>query len=539
VARETTVALSSDWPDPGFIGAFLPTDRDINPANFSARWQVPHLARSVPQAWSLENQGLLVLSAYKFGVRFVVPVDFYQVVSRAAKYAMMFLATAFMAVFVLELRSAHAVHPAQYMLVGLAMAFFYVLLLSFAEQIGFLWAYLIAAIATVGLISTYVGRVQRSASKGFVMLAVLALLYGLLYMILQLEDYALFLLHGPVDACAVLIRQPIEAASRGERGRHTGASRELTHVPLKRGFQSEIVQHGRAKPERQVANSPHDLIHEGAALRQRLGETLTDGRAHAFDPAQLHAQPGQHLADMVVQFARQMPAFLFLRRHDLRRQRTRMAFCGLRHPPLLLRAPLQHTQPVHGDDRHECAQQQALPQDHPKVRAVLTVLAGDFLPFQIQIGVVQPFDLEGQRHGCLAPRQNFAPEKPTPLAQRPGRRPGEQGFKGLPIPVEVRLERHQAINLFRPGFQQRPKVVQRGGVGPAELRQALPVLLVASRLGIEEVVSDEDPRQVQIRPKTAQRGLHLTMVRIQRIKPRVDFIRLPRAGHAKDRDECQ
>jgi inner membrane protein len=159
VARETTVALSSDWPDPGFIGAFLPTDRDINPANFSARWQVPHLARSVPQAWSLENQGLLVLSAYKFGVRFVVPVDFYQVVSRAAKYAMMFLATAFMAVFVLELRSAHAVHPAQYMLVGLAMAFFYVLLLSFAEQIGFLWAYLIAAIATVGLISTYVGRV--------------------------------------------------------------------------------------------------------------------------------------------------------------------------------------------------------------------------------------------------------------------------------------------------------------------------------------------------------------------------------------------
>ena len=191
VARETTVDLSSDWPDPSFVGAFLPTDRVINPAMFSARWQVPHLARSVPQAWSLDNQGLMRMSEYAFGVRFIVPVDFYQIVARAAKYAMMFLATAFIAVFVLELRSAHAVHPVQYMFVGLAMAFFYVLLLSFAEQIGFLSSYLIASVATASLISSYVGRVQHSALKGLIMLAVLALLYGLLYLILQLEDYAL------------------------------------------------------------------------------------------------------------------------------------------------------------------------------------------------------------------------------------------------------------------------------------------------------------------------------------------------------------
>lgn len=191
VAQETTVGLSSDWPDPGFIGAFLPTDRVINPAAFSARWQVPHLARSVPQAWEFSKFRLDRLSNYAFGMRFVVPVDFYQVVARAAKYAMMFLATAFMAVFVLELGSARDVHPVQYLLVGLAMAFFYVLLLSLAEQIGFLSSYLAAATATVALISTYVGSVQRSVVKGLIMLVVLVLLYGLLYMILQLEDYAL------------------------------------------------------------------------------------------------------------------------------------------------------------------------------------------------------------------------------------------------------------------------------------------------------------------------------------------------------------
>jgi inner membrane protein len=118
-------------------------------------------------------------------------VDFYQLVTRAAKYAMMFLATAFMAVFLLELGSARQVHPVQYLFVGFAMILFYILLLSLAEQIGFLLSYLIAAGATSSLISLYVARVQLSAAKGLAMLLVLSLLYGLLYLILRLEDYAL------------------------------------------------------------------------------------------------------------------------------------------------------------------------------------------------------------------------------------------------------------------------------------------------------------------------------------------------------------
>jgi inner membrane protein len=191
VAQETTVNLSSDWPDPSFTGGFLPTERTIDASGFSARWQVPHLARSIPQAWSLADQDLERLTSYAFGVRFFVPVDFYQLVSRAAKYAMMFVATAFMAVFLLELRSTREVHPVQYFFVGLTIIFFYVLLLSLAEQIGFLWAYLIAAGATGTLLSLYVGRVQASLNKGLVMGAIFFVLYGLLYMILRMEDYAL------------------------------------------------------------------------------------------------------------------------------------------------------------------------------------------------------------------------------------------------------------------------------------------------------------------------------------------------------------
>ena len=220
VAQETTVNLSSDWPDPSFTGAFLPTDRTLEPTKFSARWQVPHLARSIPQAWSHFDQGLERIDPYQFGVRFIVPVDFYQLVTRAAKYAMMFLATAFMAVFLLELRSSRHVHPVQYLFVGLAMILFYILLLSLAEQIGFLWSYLIAATATSGLISLYVARAQGSAVKGLVMLGVLSLLYGLLYLILRLEDYAL--LAGAVAGfvmLAVVMFSTLKVDWSGEKAR--------------------------------------------------------------------------------------------------------------------------------------------------------------------------------------------------------------------------------------------------------------------------------------------------------------------------------
>lgn len=191
VARETRLAMTSDWPHPSFSGAFLPIDRSISSGGFTASWRVPHLARSVPNAWSLATSGLDRFRPYQFGVQLYKPVDFYSLVNRAAKYAVLFLALAFMAVFVLELVSAHRVHPVQYLFVGLAMIFFYVLLLSLAEQVGFALAYLIAAAASGGMLSLYVGKVLASRTRGLAMAAVFAVLYGLLYLILSLEDYAL------------------------------------------------------------------------------------------------------------------------------------------------------------------------------------------------------------------------------------------------------------------------------------------------------------------------------------------------------------
>ena len=191
-ARETKVALTSDWPHPSFSGSFLPVDRSISDDGFKATWRVPHLARSVPHAWMLGSDGGLDrFGHYQFGVTFYQPVDFYDYTLRAVKYGILFLAVGFMGVFVLELLSTKRVHAVQYLFVGLSMVFFYVLLLSLSEHIGFAWAYIAASAATGGMLCIYVGKVLESRRSGLLMLLLFAVLYALLYLILTLEDYAL------------------------------------------------------------------------------------------------------------------------------------------------------------------------------------------------------------------------------------------------------------------------------------------------------------------------------------------------------------
>lgn len=189
--RLTTATMTSDWPHPSFDGGFLPVTHEITDDGFDAAWRVPHLARSVPQAYQAQRGHLDRLSRYNFGVRYYAPVDFYDLVSRAAKYGILFLSFAFMAVFVMEMLAGKRIHAVQYIFVGLAMIFFYVLLLSFSEHIGFTMAYAAASIATGGMLAVYFSKAFQSRRFGVAAAALFVLIYGLLYMILRLEDYAL------------------------------------------------------------------------------------------------------------------------------------------------------------------------------------------------------------------------------------------------------------------------------------------------------------------------------------------------------------
>lgn len=189
--RLTEVDIRSPWPHPGFTGRFLPGEREIGDAGFSAKWSVSHLARPLPSQWIMGDKRVSGISGHDFGVRFVTPVDFYSLVDRALKYGLMFIGIVFAIVFAMEMATGARVHGVQYLLVGLMMIMFFLLLLAFAEHIGFTRAYLIASAATGGVLTVYVGLVFGGRLRALIAAASFTLLYAVLYLILQLEDYAL------------------------------------------------------------------------------------------------------------------------------------------------------------------------------------------------------------------------------------------------------------------------------------------------------------------------------------------------------------
>jgi inner membrane protein len=190
VGRQTAITVTSDWSNPSFGGAFLPDGSDVSEEGFSATWTIPHLARTLPQL-SRENYAQTLRRDMAFGVDFIEPNDFYQKSYRAAKYAILFIALTFLTVLLIEKGTTRPAHPVQYLLIGLAQSIFVLLMVAYSEQFGFAMAYGISAGATIVLL-TFFGHFGLNLGKRTAVLALMLLvLYGVLYLILQSEDYAL------------------------------------------------------------------------------------------------------------------------------------------------------------------------------------------------------------------------------------------------------------------------------------------------------------------------------------------------------------
>ncbi len=187
--KSTHLTMQGDWPNPGFDGGFLPVSHNLAPSGFSAEWSVPFIARGVRAegpSYSVSGFGSTAL-----GASFIEVADPYQSVNRSLKYVPLFLGLVFLSYFTFEVTTGKRVHPAQYVLVGIAQLIFYLLLLSFAERIGFDWAFLVAGSATVVLLSTNAGWIFSSRMQGARAFVVFGLLYVLIYLLLRLEDNAL------------------------------------------------------------------------------------------------------------------------------------------------------------------------------------------------------------------------------------------------------------------------------------------------------------------------------------------------------------
>lgn len=190
IGKTTTVNVKSKWNTPSFTGAFLPTERNISENGFTASWTINSFNRPFPQQWESEHHDIFISA---FGLNLLIPVDQYQMTMRSSKYGLMIIVLTFLSFFMIELFGKTAIHPIQYLLVGMAMVIFYSLLLAISEYLSFAVAYIIASMSVILLISIYVTSIYKSFKIGTIIFGALVVFYGFMYTILLLQDYSLLL----------------------------------------------------------------------------------------------------------------------------------------------------------------------------------------------------------------------------------------------------------------------------------------------------------------------------------------------------------
>jgi inner membrane protein len=201
-AATTKTSLSANWPDPQFQGSFLPSQYSITGQAFKAQWQVLALNRGFPQSWIDGQVESTAFTYAAYGAELFQSVDVYQRSERAIKYALLFIVLTFLSFFSWEFLAKLDIHPMQYLLIGLALSTFYLLLIALSEHLPFWISFWLGALALVTLLGIYMAGVLDRVRAGVVIAGVMTLVYGLLYLLVLSESYSLLI--GAIALFAVL-----------------------------------------------------------------------------------------------------------------------------------------------------------------------------------------------------------------------------------------------------------------------------------------------------------------------------------------------
>lgn len=195
LGKNTELNLSANWPHPSFYGEYLPIQSTVDETGFSAQWQTNFFATNMQHIVDncLHKDQCGSLYSRTLGVNMIDSVDQYLKSYRAINYALLFILLTFASFLLLEIFKAITIHPLQYAFVGFSLALFYLLLLSFSEHIGFNGAYAISALACSSLLGVYVCGILKSTKEGLGFAIAVMVLYGLLYILLSAESFALLM----------------------------------------------------------------------------------------------------------------------------------------------------------------------------------------------------------------------------------------------------------------------------------------------------------------------------------------------------------
>ncbi|MDM2739054.1 cell envelope integrity protein CreD [Citrobacter sp. Cu096] len=190
VGRNSEMTLTSNWPHPSFLGDFLPAKREISESGFKAQWQSSWFANNLGERFDDEKIGWLGMPA--FSVAVATPADQYQLTDRATKYAILLIVLTFMFFFLLESMTSLRLHPMQYLLVGLSLVMFYLLLLALSEHIGFTAAWITASLVGALMNGVYLQAILGWRNSMLFTVALLAL-DGVMWVLLRSQDSSLLL----------------------------------------------------------------------------------------------------------------------------------------------------------------------------------------------------------------------------------------------------------------------------------------------------------------------------------------------------------
>jgi len=192
LGRNSELTLNSNWPHPNFLGDFLPVKREISPSGFQAHWQSSWFANNLgerfAQADKFNEPGLP-----SFSVAVATPADQYQLTDRATKYAVLLIGLTFMAFFVFETMTGRRLHPMQYLLVGLSLVMFYLVLLALSEHIGFTAAWVTASLMGALMNGVYLQAVLKGWKGSLLFTVALLMLDGVMWALLRSEGSSLLL----------------------------------------------------------------------------------------------------------------------------------------------------------------------------------------------------------------------------------------------------------------------------------------------------------------------------------------------------------
>ncbi len=192
LGRNSELQLTSNWPHPGFLGSFLPTQREVNAAGYRAHWQSSWFANDMGSYFK-DDMEIPWSRLPAFSADVMSLADQYQLTDRATKYAILLIGLTFMAFFVFESLTRRPLHPMQYLLVGLSLVLFYLVLLALSEHIGFTAAWLAASLSGAVMNGIYLQAVLRGWRNSLLFVAALLLLDGVMWFLLHSEDSALLL----------------------------------------------------------------------------------------------------------------------------------------------------------------------------------------------------------------------------------------------------------------------------------------------------------------------------------------------------------